>query len=137
MSRQTDLNNHSIIQVVVLVLENSQGDILITQRPTGKHLEDFWEFPGGKTEPQESLLDALKRESIEEINYLPVNPTQLTSIEYQYPEKLVQLHVFHCLESNPEVLPNENQPMKWVHKSKLHQVQLPPANAAIIKLINK
>ncbi len=137
MSRQTELNAKELIQVVVLVLENSQGDILLTQRQAGQHLEGYWEFPGGKIEPFESHIKALNRESIEEINYHPLNPQHLTGITYQYPEKTVQLNVYHCIDPNPLVKPNENQPMKWVHKSKLNQITLPPANKSIIELINQ
>lgn len=136
MSRQTELTSNEPIQVVVLVLENHQGDILLTQRQTGQHLAGYWEFPGGKIEPNESQINALKRESIEEINYHPQYPRHITSIIHQYTEKSVQLHVYHCNDNHPIVTPNENHPLKWVHKSKLNQIKLPAANISIIKLIN-
>lgn len=44
---------------------------LIAQRPKGKHLEDYWEFPGGKLEPGESPWQALQRELEEEIGISP------------------------------------------------------------------
>ncbi|TDR19577.1 (deoxy)nucleoside triphosphate pyrophosphohydrolase [Marinicella litoralis] len=135
MSRQIELNQPQ--QIVVLVLENSQGDILLTQRQAGKHLEGYWEFPGGKVEAPESLLEALERESLEEINYQPINPTLLIKLTHSYPNKTVQLHVYHCLAHNPQVHANEKQAMIWHHKSKLSSVKLPAANLKIINLLNK
>ena len=44
------------------------GKILICQRPKGKSLAGFWEFPGGKLEEGESLQDCLKRELKEELD---------------------------------------------------------------------
>ena len=50
------------------------GQVLITQRPAGKFLAGYWEFPGGKLDPNESAEQALGRELREElgINYAAV-----------------------------------------------------------------
>ena len=36
--------------VVCVALIDEDGRVLIAQRPEGKSLEGFWEFPGGKVE---------------------------------------------------------------------------------------
>ena len=66
------------IHVLVGLLENKEGQICISQRPPGKHLAGYWEFPGGKKEPGESSLAALIREFQEEIgvNILKAVPCQ-------------------------------------------------------------
>ena len=43
-----------------------EGRLLAAQRGYGRY-KDFWEFPGGKVEPQESCQEALKRELVEEL----------------------------------------------------------------------
>ncbi len=48
--------------VVAGVLCNRQGQVLIAQRPPGKHLAGYWEFPGGKVAPGETAPDALARD---------------------------------------------------------------------------
>ncbi|MFT5254303.1 MAG: 8-oxo-dGTP diphosphatase [Flavobacteriales bacterium] len=36
-----------MIDVVAAILEK-ENQVVIARRKTGKHLEGFWEFPGGK-----------------------------------------------------------------------------------------
>src|SRR5690242_21147044 len=44
------------------------GRYLVCRRPAHKRHGGLWEFPGGKLEPGESLLDAANRELTEELN---------------------------------------------------------------------
>ena len=54
------------IRVLAAVVRD--GDrYLICQRPRHKRHGGLWEFPGGKIEPYESLLDAARREMREEL----------------------------------------------------------------------
>jgi 8-oxo-dGTP diphosphatase len=134
MSRQTELTNHSI-EVVALVLENSRGDILLAQRQPGKHLAGFWEFPGGKVEDNEYLLDALTREIKEELDYSPQNPIHLITVNHQYSEKAVNIHFYHCVD-DAKITPLEQQAIRWIHKSTISTITLPPANKPVIELLS-
>ena len=49
------------ITVVAAVIRNSKGEIFATQRGYGE-FKDWWELPGGKAEPGETMEQALKRE---------------------------------------------------------------------------
>ena len=55
------------ITVVAAVIRNSRGEIFVTQRGYGE-FKDWWELPGGKAEPGETLEQALKREIREELD---------------------------------------------------------------------
>ena len=55
------------VEVAVGVLIDADGRFLLTSRPDGKVYAGYWEFPGGKVEPGEAILDALKREFVEEL----------------------------------------------------------------------
>ncbi len=136
MSRATELTP-TPIKVVVLVLENHQGDILLTQRKKHQHLAGYWEFPGGKVEKGESKLDALKRECIEELAFQTAAIKPILHIHHDYPSISIELHVYHEIKENPLVTPAEMQNMKWVKKSDLTDLQLPEANQAIINYLNK
>ena len=50
------------------------GSFLAAQRPEGHPQAGFWEFPGGKVEPGESLEAALARELAEELSLSVRNP---------------------------------------------------------------
>lgn len=53
--------------VVCAILEDAAGRLFLARRAPGQPLPGYWEFPGGKTEPGESLEDALRRELHEEL----------------------------------------------------------------------
>ena len=54
------------IRVLAAVVRH--GDrFLVCRRPEHKRHGGLWEFPGGKLEPDESLLDAARREMREEL----------------------------------------------------------------------
>ncbi|MFN8694729.1 MAG: Nudix family hydrolase [Burkholderiales bacterium] len=57
-----------ITDVAVAVFIKPDGSFLLSSRPAGKPYAGYWEFPGGKIEPGESVRDALRRELIEELN---------------------------------------------------------------------
>ena len=54
--------NRPVTEVAVGVLIRADGEFLLTSRPPGKAYEGYWEFPGGKLESGESVLQALSRE---------------------------------------------------------------------------
>jgi 8-oxo-dGTP diphosphatase len=51
-----------VIEVAAAVILRADGsEFLLAQRPTGKVYAGYWEFPGGKVEPGETLRAALVR----------------------------------------------------------------------------
>lgn len=59
---------------VVAAIHVSDGRLLLSQRPAGKHHGGLWELPGGKVEPGETPEEALARELSEELNVVPEAP---------------------------------------------------------------
>lgn len=122
------------IDVVCGVIFDARGNILITQRsPTGTHPLD-WEFPGGKRETNETLIEALKRELKEEINIACQNPEPYLINEHQYPDYCIRLHVYLVKYYQGTVNINENQVRyAWVPIHKLNDYRFPKANLVIIE----
>ena len=51
-----------IVLVAAVALIDSDGRVLLAERPAGKHLAGMWEFPGGKVQSCETPEAALIRE---------------------------------------------------------------------------
>jgi 8-oxo-dGTP diphosphatase len=123
------------LNVVALVLENQQGEILVAKRAKHKHLGGLWEFPGGKVESGETQLQALIRETKEEIDFNLPNATPLITTTHCYDTFTLTLDVWYHKANNPIVHPNENQPLKWVSKTELLHLGMPEADQPIIQAI--
>ena len=72
-----------MIVVTAAVIEH-EGRYLVTRRQRGVHLEGYWEFPGGKCEPGESLADCLRRELREELGADATIGEEILSVTHHY-----------------------------------------------------
>ena len=102
-----------IIDVVVGVLRNAHGEYLFAQRPEGKPMAGYWEFPGGKVEVGETHFQALQRELIEELGIRIDNCIAWKVTEHDYPHALVRLHWCKVFEWQGEFEMREGQTMSW------------------------
>ena len=85
-------------EVVAAVIYRADGSYLLAQRPPGKAYAGYWEFPGGKVEPGESLDAAIKREIREELDIeIKVACPWLTRT-HVYEHASVRLHFFRVRE---------------------------------------
>ena len=119
------------MQIVVGVLRH-QGKILISRRQKHQAYADYWEFPGGKVEAEESLQDALIREFKEEIGIETSHWQPLIFIPWEYEHAAVELNVFVCDDFNGEARGAEGQQIKWVEMNELENYQFPEANQGIV-----
>lgn len=101
------------VAVAVGVLVRADGSFLLTSRPEGKVYAGYWEFPGGKVEPGESIEAALRRELIEEIGVTigAVHPWRVELVDY--PHALVRLHFCKVFDWHGELLMHEGQRCAW------------------------
>lgn len=124
-----------IVHVAVGIIQNDAGEICIALRPEGKHLEGFWEFPGGKVEVGESVQAALSRELLEELNLSIEHSRPFIEIRHKYPTKTVLLDVHVVDKFSGEAKGREGQEVRWVDKNELQNFQFPEANKTIIEAI--
>ena len=101
------------IDVAVGILMQANGDVLLASRPEGKPYAGYWEFPGGKVEPGESVLAALKREFAEEIGVQIETAEPWCCVEHVYPHAHVRLHFFISREWQGEPRALEGQALAW------------------------
>jgi len=120
--------------VVTAAIIERDGRFLMARRLKGTHLEGLWEFPGGKTEPGESLEACLARELDEELG-VPCRVGRLRlATTHEYPGRRVELHFFDC-EIDGEPRPLLGQELRWVSASELASLPLPEADAGLVALL--
>lgn len=105
--------DRKVVDVAVGVLIRPDGDFLLTSRPPGKVYEGYWEFPGGKLEPGESVETALRRELQEEIGVTigAIRPWKVEMVDY--PHALVRLNFCKVFEWTGELQMHEGQSYAW------------------------
>jgi mutator protein MutT len=117
--------------VVAAAVVERNGAFLLTRRLSGTHLAGYWEFPGGKCGAHETLEGCLVRELVEELDAAAIVREKILSTRHAYPGRIVELHFYRCeLVSEPR--PVLDQEMRWVGRSELRSVELPPADAELV-----
>jgi mutator protein MutT len=115
--------------IAVAVVEH-EGRFLIGRRAAGLPLEGFWEFPGGKVEPQETPAAAAVRECLEETGLAVRVTGSYGRADHDYEHAAVRLHFFACAPVEP--LRPVAERFQWVAVETLGQFAFPPANAGLL-----
>ena len=127
--------NLRLVGAVALV--DLDGRVLLTKRPKGKHLEDLWEFPGGKIEKGEIPKEAVIRELKEELD-ISVDESCLAPVSFSshdYADFLLVLLLYVCRVWNGTPRGVEGQELKWINGLKLKEFPMPPADIPLVAAI--
>ncbi len=117
-----------IIDVAVALILRADGQLLLGQRPEGKPWAGWWELPGGKLEPGETVLQALARELQEEIGITVTESRPWVTYVHRYPQTTVRLAFCFVTGWTGEPRSLENQRLQWVVPQEAAQVgELLPA----------
>lgn len=125
-----------MVEVVAAVILRPDGQFLLARRPGGKIYSGYWEFPGGKVEPGESLLHALERELWEELGIHVVHATPWITRVFTYTHATVRLHFFRVVEWQGTVLPREEQGLSWQWPHQVDVSPVLPANGPILQALS-
>ncbi len=119
-----------VVLVVAAALIDTDGRVLLAQRPEGKSMAGLWEFPGGKVEPGERPEAALIRELREELS-IEVRPKCLapfTFASHTYADFHLLMPLYVCRNWLGCVSPREGQRIAWVRANRLGDYAMPPAD---------
>ncbi|GAA4337321.1 Nudix family hydrolase [Pigmentiphaga soli] len=90
------------------------GRLLLGQRPEGKPYSGWWELPGGKLEPGETVLQALARELDEELGITVTHATPWVTHVHAYQHATVRLFFCRVTGWHGEPRGRESQALQWV-----------------------
>lgn len=102
-----------ITEVAVAVFLKPDGTFLLSSRPEGKPYPGYWEFPGGKIEPGETVLQAMVRELMEELNVTITQATPWFSFMMRYTHATVRLNCWRVRAWQGEMRGMEGQHFEW------------------------
>ncbi len=121
--------------VVVAAVVERTNRILVTERLAGTHLAGHWEFPGGKIEEGEDHHDCLRREMREELDVGVDIGREIHTTSFAYPDRTVELHFYRCaITGDPR--PALGQRLRWVSRSELARLKVPPADLELIEKLS-
>ena len=112
-----------------------EGKILIAQRNPEGLLGGLWEFPGGKRKPGETLMNACRREILEETGVAVRVGRLAQKIRHGYSHFSITLSVFHCFYEKGPPRALGCQKVKWVRPENLVKYPFPKANQKILPLL--
>jgi 8-oxo-dGTP diphosphatase len=123
-----------LVLVVACALVDTDGRVLIAQRPEGKQLAGLWEFPGGKVEggetPEEAVVRELKEELDVETKVACLAPLTFASHSYESFHLLMPLFVCRRFWGTP--VAKEHQALKWVRPMQMRDYAMPDADTPLI-----
>jgi 8-oxo-dGTP diphosphatase len=126
-----------IVLVAAVALVDTDGRVLIAQRPQGKSMAGLWEFPGGKVHggetPEAALIRELREELAIDVKEACLAPLTFASHRYETFHLLMPLYV--CRRWEGTVAPQEGQAVKWVKPTQLADYPMPPADKPLVAVM--
>jgi len=126
-----------LVLVAAVALVDSDGRVLLAQRPEGKSMAGLWEFPGGKVEADETPEHCLMRELEEELGISTWENclAPLTFASHTYDDFHLLMPLYACRKWAGIVQPREGQRLTWVRARDLEKYPMPPADRPLIPIL--
>ena len=116
-----------------------KGKLLCFKKGDAKYeyLSNKFEFPGGKIENDETPVEALKRELIEEINMSVSIGPQIGIIEHDYPDFSIRMHCYICFSDFYDGTLNDHTAYEILKFDQLNSVEWIAADIPIKNMIEQ
>ena len=126
---------HLLVSAAALI--DSDGRVLLAQRPRGKIMGGLWEFPGGKVECDETPESALIRELHEElaINTQASCLAPIAFASHAYEQNHLILLLYACRQWQGRARHQEGGKIAWVRPQDLRNYKMPPADLPLIAML--
>ncbi len=126
-----------LLLVVAAALVDTDGRVLLAQRPEGKSLAGLWEFPGGKLDPGETPEMALIRELHEELGIAVEEPclAPFTFASHAYDHVHMLMPLYLCRKWQGTPVGREGQALAWVLPARLGDYKMPPADIPLVAML--
>lgn len=120
-----------------LIQRPSDGKILVSKRLAGAHLENSWEFPGGKVEIGEDPKQTVMRELREELGIETAVGDIYAVGHHCYTEREVVLLVYRAtiIAGEPQCL--EVADFAWLDPLDVINLPLPPADGPVVDRLRR
>lgn len=113
-----------LLEVAVALIER-KGRFFLQQRPEAATVfPGLWECPGGKVEAGETPEEALRRELMEELDWVPDRVQPLPPLLHSYETYAVRLHPFRC---SGDAAPRAELAWGWFTADESLRLPLPAA----------
>lgn len=129
---QRDAAPRPAVRVGVAVIVRD-GRVLIDRRAGGGPMADWWEFPGGKATPGESIPDCIRREIREELGVEVAVGDHLRTIVHEYPHARVELCFHLCTLTAGEPRAIEVAEIAWVTPQQTEGYRFLAANTPVLE----
>jgi mutator protein MutT len=126
------LPNVPLIRVLAAVVEDN-GRYLVCQRPLNKRHGGLWEFPGGKVEAGESLVDAAHRELSEELDVAAVSVGEPIFRAHDEGSSFVIDFAPCAIAGVPSRL--EHAEIRWASLDEIQQLDLAPSDRQFVRFL--
>jgi mutator protein MutT len=124
--------------VVAAMIVDDEGRILIAERPEGKFMAGWWEFPGGKLEFGERPEEGLAREVREElgIDVEVGDPFHVVNVS-RTPETAVCVIFYWCRWTGGELQLLDAGDVAWVTVEDFDRIRFLESNRTVVEKLWK
>ncbi len=126
-----------IITRVGIGIIRHEGKVVVGVRASDATLGGFAEFPGGKCELGEPVVETIRRECLEETGLVvDVEDAPLVVTRHDYAHGKLELH-FHLCTLQSDGSAELAGSFRWVEKWELAALKFPPANTEALELLSE